>query len=264
MSSASCLRRARLDALDVEVFPPVQKAGSVRGWLTASVLVASIAKTGKQDGHGQMAKRRGDPSESARAREFLRKYECPVPFHEVRTRFLGNIASPNPVASPIQTVKDLWGGELPTFASQEDVNDLIGSLVNGLWNSLTRHQKRSEPFRLVSVKGGADQEALAHLGRIRRQEIDGFVEGLFQGAEEIDLPPKASSALDALAEIQALFAGLAELPVEASDPEDESEVQATFRNVKELERAAAREMHSLVLECSRARRANMRNERTVH
>lgn len=211
-----------------------------------------------------MAKRRIGPSESARVKELLRKYDCPVPFHEVRTRFLGNIASPAPLASPVQTVKDLWGGELPAFASLDEVNELFESLINGLWNSLTRHQKRSEPFRLAQVKGELDEETLARLGLVRRQELDGFVEGLFQGAEEIDLPPKASSALDALAEMRALFAGLAELLIEGKAPEDASEIQRTFKHVRDLERAAAREMHRIVLECTRARRVQMGHERTVH
>ena len=52
-------------------------------------------------------------------------------------------------ASPMYTLKSLWGGDLPAFESMEVVYELIGLLVNGLWNSLTLHQKRTEPFRLV-------------------------------------------------------------------------------------------------------------------
>jgi hypothetical protein len=48
-------------------------------------------------------------------RALLKRYACPVPFHEIRTRFLGNIASPVMSASPLDTVKELWGGELPEF-----------------------------------------------------------------------------------------------------------------------------------------------------
>src|SRR4051812_35019315 len=50
------------------------------------------------------------------ARALLARYNCPVPFHEVRTRFLGNVATPA-TASPIKMVEDLWGGELPAFDS---------------------------------------------------------------------------------------------------------------------------------------------------
>ncbi len=42
----------------------------------------------------------------------LERYKCPVLFHEVRTRFLGNIASPVLGASPMETIKRLWDGEL--------------------------------------------------------------------------------------------------------------------------------------------------------
>lgn len=37
----------------------------------------------------------------------LERHQCPVPFHEVRTRFLGNIASPLMTASPLEAVKGL-------------------------------------------------------------------------------------------------------------------------------------------------------------
>ncbi len=54
----------------------------------------------------------------------LKRYKCQTPFHEVRTRFLGNIASPVIGASPMETVKQLWGGELPAFDSMEAVDEL--------------------------------------------------------------------------------------------------------------------------------------------
>ena len=54
----------------------------------------------------------------------LKRYKCPTNFHEVRTRFLGNIVSPVIGASPMETVKQLWGGELPEFDSIEAVNEL--------------------------------------------------------------------------------------------------------------------------------------------
>ena len=82
-------------------------------------------------------------------RALLERYRCPVPFHEVRTRLLGNIATPVMSASPIRTVEGLWGGELPDFGSINAANELIGALIMGLWNRLTRHQERSAPFRLT-------------------------------------------------------------------------------------------------------------------
>ena len=49
--------------------------------------------------------------------------------------------------SPMKMVEALWGGELPTFDSIDDANELIGALVMGLWNRLTHHQERSAPWR---------------------------------------------------------------------------------------------------------------------
>jgi hypothetical protein len=40
----------------------------------------------------------------------------------------------------------------------------------------------------------------------RRQELDGFVEGLFGGQEHIDLPERAHRALNSLSEMRAFDA----------------------------------------------------------
>ena len=49
-------------------------------------------------------------------------------------------------ASPLDTVKELWGGELPEFPDIDAANELIGALVIGLWNRLTQHQDRADAF----------------------------------------------------------------------------------------------------------------------
>ena len=61
-----------------------------------------------------MAKRPAPPTATDdQVRALLERHKCPVPFHEVRTRFLGNIATPDIGASPIKMVESLWGGKLP-------------------------------------------------------------------------------------------------------------------------------------------------------
>ena len=184
----------------------------------------------------------------------LETYACPVPFHEIRTRFLGNIATPAMSASPITVVKNLWGGELPEFESLDAVNELIGVLVNGLWNSLTRHQKRSDPFRLVRPTVTPTRDGLAQLALIRRQELDGFVEGLFSGSEELDLPTKASAALDTLGEVRAMIAGVHEVAIDPSKPAELSDIATTMKHLRELTRITEIEINRVVLDCTRARR----------
>ena len=63
----------------------------------------------------------------------LKKYNCQVPHYEVRTRFLGNIATPATTASPIHIVNRFWGRELPEFESLEAVNDLTCA-ISEVWS----------------------------------------------------------------------------------------------------------------------------------
>lgn len=137
-------------------------------------------------------------------RALLERHACPVPFHEVRTRFLGNIATPELSVSPLQIVKGLWGGELPVFDRLDEVNELMGTLIQGLWNDLTRHQKRSQPFGLTRMPMEPSVANLALYSRGRLQEVDGFMEGLFNGQEAIDLPRRAHRAVGQLGELRAM------------------------------------------------------------
>lgn len=187
----------------------------------------------------------------------LAVHACPVPFHEIRTRFLGSIASPGLAASPFEVMKNLWGGKLPEFENLDAVKELIGVLINGLWNSLTRHQKRSEPFRLVRTSVPETRAGLAELALIRWQELDGFIDGLFGGTEELDLPAKASSALDTLGKVRAMIAGVHQVASEASKPTELSDIATTIKHVRELTRIAENEINRVVLDCTRARRQLM-------
>src|SRR3546814_10165368 len=74
------------------------------------------------------------------------------------------------------------------FDSIEEVNELLDTLVQGLWNDLTRHQKRSQPFRLTRPSTEPTAVDLGQYGLVRLQELDGFIEGLFNGEDVIDLP----------------------------------------------------------------------------
>jgi hypothetical protein len=187
-------------------------------------------------------------------RALLERYRCPVPFHAVRTRLLGNIATPLMSASPIKTVEGLWDGALPKFDSIDAANELIGALIMGLWNRLTRHQERNAPFRLTRPDIAASREGLATLALIRRQELDGFVEGLFGAEDAIDLPERAHRGLGALRELRALIAGVLDAATDANKPASVGDIKGTLRRMREMTRIAEHEMHEVVLSCKRARR----------
>lgn len=184
----------------------------------------------------------------------LQRYQCPTPFHEVRTRFLGNIATPLMAASPLETVKQLWGGELPEFDSLESVNELLNVLVAGLWNRLTAHQSSRTPFRLLRFEVAQTREGLKNLALIRRQELDGFVEGLFGRAEVMDLPERAHKAIGVLAEIRAMVAGTFDLLDDPDKSAEPDEIRELVRNIQKLSIVLETEMNKTVLSCTRARR----------
>jgi hypothetical protein len=187
-------------------------------------------------------------------RNLLQRYGCPVPFHEVRTRFLGNIATLDMTASPMGLVKSLWNGELPEFESLEAANELLNLLIMGLWNSLTRHQKRTEPFRLGRPVIETTRSGLAAYALMRRQELDGFIEGLLNGQEEIDLPEKATASLNILSELRALIAGVHNIAIDDSKQASSNEIAAAIKNVQQLTPIMEREINSVVLSCTRVRR----------
>jgi hypothetical protein len=183
----------------------------------------------------------------------LKRYACPTPFHAVRTQFLGNIASPVMGASPMETVKQLWGGVLPTFDSMDAVNELLNVLVAGLWNRLTAHQSSRNPFRLLRFDVAPTRAGLKELALIRRQELDGFVEGLFGPEEHIDLPERAHEALGVLAELRAILAGAVDLLDDASKPAQADDLKGLARNIQELTIIAETQMNKTILSCQRAR-----------
>jgi hypothetical protein len=191
-------------------------------------------------------------------RALLQRYRCPTPFHAVRTRFLGNIASPDLQASPMKTVEALWGGALPPFESHEAADELIGALVMGLWNRLTRHQERSTPFRLTRIEVPATREGMATLALMRREELDGFTEGLFGDNDSLDFPERAHHARKVLAEMRAMFEGVRELAENPSKPAEPADIAIMLGQFRELTRIAEHEMHALVLSCTRARRQMLR------
>ncbi len=188
------------------------------------------------------------------ARALLEKHGCSIPYHEVRTRFLGNIATPGLAASPLQIVKDLWDGELPVFDSIDEVNELLDALIQGLWNDLTKHQKRGQPFRLIRMPMEPSAVNLGQYGLVRLQELDGFIEGLFNGEDAIDLPERAHQAVGHISELRGMMAGICELVSRDPIADDRTALDTTFKHLLELTRIMETEIHEAVLSCTRARR----------
>lgn len=214
----------------------------------------SDGKTTKPEGCILSAKSKTDALSDKVVRALLERYECPLPFHAVRALFMGNIATPDMNASPMQTIRDLWGGELPEFETKADAELLLTGLMQGLWNGLSQHQKRTSPFKLARVKSEQPSwEALARLSLIRREELDGFIEGLFAGHDEIDLPEKAHAATNILGELRAMIAGVHQLATTKATPTDVNELEGLIKQIRELSIIAEKEINVAIQSCKRAR-----------
>ena len=183
----------------------------------------------------------------------LVRLKCPTPFHVVRTILMGGIASPRLEVSPLVTLAQLWGGELPVFASQEEVEDVTRVLVQGLWNRLADHQSSRNPFRLTRFEVVPARQALHDLALLRAQEVEGFVDGLFGPEDEMVLPQKAHEAVQALAELCSMFGGAAELLADEDQPAPAHELKALLRNLQQLTLVADEAINKAVQSCKRAR-----------
>ncbi|MCH8302861.1 MAG: hypothetical protein IH912_08920 [Proteobacteria bacterium] len=189
---------------------------------------------------------------AADIKRLLQRYDCPMPYHAVRARFLGSIACPAIDTRPMQVVQGLWDGDMPAFESEEDANELIQALVMGLWNGLTVHQSRNKPFRLTTMRTPADSAGLKRFAQTRVHEIEAFLEGLFAGEDAIDLPETAHQAVQKLGDLRSFFAAFVQF---ADEPEAEAELRDTIRNAQKLSYIAEKEINSTVQSCTKARRA---------
>ena len=184
----------------------------------------------------------------------LDRYRCPMPFHAVRTRFLGNIASPVMAVSAIDTAASLWSGKLPHFDSLDAVNELLRVLMMGLWNRLARHQGPHAPFRLIDVEVPETRGGLARIAAIRREEVIGFIDGMFGNQQGLALPERARRALEALSEAGGLFGAVSEIAGDPTKPVSAEDIVQTRHHIRELTEVCEREIHEAVLSCVRARR----------
>lgn len=189
----------------------------------------------------------------------LTRFQCPTPMHVVRTMFLGSIASPRLEVSPIQSLTQAWGGELPEFASEDEAEELLQALLGGWWNRLSEHQNSRSPFRLPRSEVKPTRQALLALAQTRSQELAGFVDGLFGEDEEMDMPEKAHEALMTLAEIHSMFAGALALLGDESVPAPASELTALLRNFQKMTIATDEEINRIIQSCKRARAQHIEN-----
>ena len=206
---------------------------------------------------------RPTPVTDKEVQALLLRLHCPTSLHVLRMLFLGNIASPRPDVSPMAPLAQAWGGEMPEFASDAEVEELVRVLVHGLWNRLSEHQSSRNPFRLPRFEVAATRQALHDLARMRAQELQGFADGLFGSEDEMLMPKKAHEAVVALAELHTMFDGAAGLLADEAKPAPADELKALLRNLQQMTIFADEQINKAVHSCKRARGQRLETMATV-
>jgi hypothetical protein len=112
-------------------------------------------------------------------------------------------------------------------------------------------------FKSVSVAGFLLECVAGFVGirtLTRRQELDGFGEGLFGRDEMIDPPQRAQRGLDKLGQMRALFEAVVVLTADDAQLLTDKGMETTLRHLRETTKNAEQEIHAVVVACSRARR----------
>lgn len=182
----------------------------------------------------------------ARAIAFLERYDCPTPYHAVCTHFLGAMSGSAPV-QPMKVLATIWDGTLPAFPSIDAVNELLGALINGLWNELTMHQDETQPYRLMPMPARATRQSLASLVETRAEEIHGFLTGIFGDQENLEVPEPMAESLDTLMELGEMFSGMQALLEDPQKPASTTDLKALKTHLAELTHIVEQEIHSVVI-----------------
>ena len=185
-------------------------------------------------------------------KRLLKRYDCPLPYHAVRARFLGCIACPAIDTHPVQALTALWHGTMSEIENIEDANELMQGLINGVWNPLTVLLSANKPFHLARLRAPSNSAGLKRFAETRVSEIDAFVDGLFDGEEAIELPDTAHAAVEALSELASFFESFAQF---AYEPATEVEFGETVGHAQQLSYIAEQEINEAVQACTKTRHA---------
>ena len=198
----------------------------------------------------------------ADVRRLLKKYKCEYELHEVRAQFMGAIASPVDQVNPLQELKSLWNGELPPIKNIDAANELIQVFAMGLWNQLSAHCDPGHPFELMAFSGINTDKELKHFAQIKRDEIECFIAGFFQGEDKIKLPPEIGESLDVLEDLVGMFAGVVAIPKKTH--KSEVEILGLMNELQKVADIAQKEINIIIMSSAEARRQGDTPSRTLH
>ncbi|WP_135079643.1 hypothetical protein [Terasakiella sp. SH-1] len=139
---------------------------------------------------------------------FLEQYKSQTPFHVVRTRVLGGLASPNKDLLPVMVVASFWPeDDFPRFVTKDEADKFFSTFM-GLWR---RMEKMADAEgALLSARGKlADLEEAKETLLRRLEEIEaGFIEGFWGGQDDMKMPSATAALIDGLSDEANAYSGL--------------------------------------------------------
>jgi len=139
---------------------------------------------------------------------FLEQYKSETPFHVVRMRILGALASPNKELLPVMVIASFWPEEdFPKFVTKEEAETFFSTFM-GLWQRMEKMAIARNP--LLSARGKLSSlEDAQDLMLRRAEELEaGFIEGFWGGQDDMQMPSATAALIDGLGEEADAYHGL--------------------------------------------------------
>ena len=144
---------------------------------------------------------------------------------------------------------------LTTFSMLNQIIRPFGSDTEQ--NDLTKHQERKHPFKLQRINATAKRDSLLRLATTRREELDGFAEGLFGSHDDIDLPKRASDSVEQIGDLRALFFNTERMLSDKTISSTTNELVDLKKSYTELSKTAEKELHAAMISCAQTRQRQL-------
>ena len=182
--------------------------------------------------------------------DLLKRYNCPVPFHQFRTILIGFIISPIKSMPPLEIIKKIWGGKLPNFENIDQLSSFMNDVFMSYWNNLTDHRNSKLPFYFSPIKIKESDKSLSDLCRIRREEIGGLLFGLMSGDENNEFSQTIQESIAHLEEIWGYFEATYDLIQKNGIGKNQKEISNMTFLLKDMEKIAQIEINELINNCA--------------
>ncbi len=178
--------------------------------------------------------------------KMLTHYKSTTPFHVVRMRVLGALASPNKELLPVMVMASFWPEEqFPKFERKDEAESFFSAFM-GLW-------RRTEKMVVGEAKLLSARGKLATLDEVkalllkRMEEVDaGFIEGFWGGMADMKMSSASAALIDGLGEEAEAYYALME-DIETWESYTATMREAVNEEIQERDRVVEDAIKALLL-----------------